>query len=181
MDKSVIKGAVIGVASAAVVGALGMTGYKAMSSPGYADVIAVKEVTETTESPREECKDVMVTKKAPVQDQHRVAGTVIGAAAGGMIGSTIGGGTGRTIATVGGAAVGGYVGNRVQKNMQDRDVVQTQEKRCKTVIDTSVKTLGYDVSYRLDGEDGVVRVAKHPGPQIPVKNGKLVLDNLQGT
>lgn len=179
MDKSVIKGAVIGVAAAAAAAAVGMTGYKAMSGPSYADVVSVKEVTETIETPREECREVTVSRKAPVQDQYRITGTVIGAVGGGLLGSTIGGGSGKTIATVAGAAVGGYAGNRVQKNMQDRDVVQSQETRCKTVMDTSVKSLGYDVTYRLDGKEGVVRVAKHPGPQIPVKNGNLVLDNLQ--
>ena len=180
MDKSVIKGAAIGVASAAAVAAVGMTGYQAMSGPKYADVVSAKEVTETIETPREECKDVMVTRKAPVQDPHRITGTVLGAVGGGLLGSTIGGGRGRTVATVAGAAAGGYVGSRIQKNMQDRDVVQTQETRCRTVVDTSVRSLGYDVTYRLDGKEGAVRLAMHPGPQIPVKDGKLVLDNLQG-
>lgn len=179
MDKSVVKGALIGVASAVAVGAVAMGGYKAMSGPEYAEVIAVKEATETVETPREECKDVVVTRKAPVQDEHRITGTVVGALAGGVIGHQIGGGTGKTIATIGGAALGGYAGSKVQKGMQDRDTVQSTETRCRTVMDTSKKSLGYDVTYRLDGKEGTVRVARHPGPQIPVKNGKLVLDSLQ--
>jgi uncharacterized protein YcfJ len=179
MEKSVVKGAVIGVASAVAVGAVAMGGYNAMSGPRYAEVIAVKEVTEKVETPREECRDVVVTRKAPVQDDHRIAGTVVGALAGGLLGNQIGGGSGRTIATIGGAALGGYAGNKVQKGMQDRDTVQSTERRCNTKIDTSTKSLGYDVTYRLDGKEGTVRVAQHPGPQIPVKDGKLVLDNLQ--
>lgn len=180
MDKSVIKGAVIGVVSAVAVAAIATGGYKALSGPKFAEVVAVKEATEMIETPREECKDVTVTRRAPVQDQHRITGTLLGAVAGGVLGSQIGGGSGRKIATVAGTAAGGYAGNQVQKGMQDRDVVRTQEKRCKTVVDTSVKSLGYDVTYRLNGKEDVVRVAKHPGPQIPVRDGQLVLDNLQG-
>jgi len=110
-----------------------------------------------------------------VKDEHRVAGTVIGGVAGGVLGHQIGGGTGKTVATVAGAAVGGYAGNKVQKNMQEKDVVTTTEKRCKTVTDTSQKFVGYDVRYRLDGKEDVVRTSFKPGNQIPVKDGQLVL------
>ena len=63
-----------------------------------------------------------------------------------------------------------------QKNMQDKDVETTTERRCKTVYDTSVKHHGYDVTYRLNGKEDVVRMNHNPGTQIPVKDGKLVLD-----
>ena len=89
---------------------------------------------------------------------------------------TSGRGRGKTVATVAGAAAGGYAGNRVQKNMQDKDVETTTERRCKTVYDTSVKHHGYDVTYRLNGKEDVVRMNHNPGTQIPVKDGKLVLE-----
>ena len=114
-------------------------------------------------------------KQAPVKDQHRVAGTVIGGVAGGLLGSTIGGGSGKTVATVAGAAAGGYAGNKVQKNMQEKDVVTSTETRCKTVNETSEKLVGYDVTYRLEGKEGTVRMASDPGKQIPVQDGQLVL------
>ena len=41
---------------------------------------------------------------------------------GGLLGNQIGGGTGKTLATVGGAAAGGYVGNEVQKNVTSKTV-----------------------------------------------------------
>ena len=176
MDKSMIKGVVIGGAVVTALAAGGMTGYKAMSKPVFAEVLAAKEVKETIKTPREECEDVPVTKKAPVKDEHRIAGTAIGVVAGGLLGSTIGAGTGKTVATVAGAAAGGYAGNRVQKNMQDKDVETTTERRCKTVYDTSAKHHGYDVTYRLNGKEDVVRMNHNPGTQIPVKDGKLVLD-----
>lgn len=175
MDKSMIKGVVIGGAAMAALAAVATTGYRAVTRPVYAEVLSVKEVKETIRTPREECQDVQVQKQAPVKDEHRVAGTVIGGVAGGVLGHQIGGGTGKTVATVAGAAAGGYAGNRVQKNMQEKDVVTTTEKRCKTVTDTSQKFVGYDVRYRLDGKEAVVRTSFKPGNQIPVKDGKLVL------
>jgi uncharacterized protein YcfJ len=148
--------------------------YKALTKPKFADVVAVKEVTETVVTPREECHDVQVQKQAPVKDSNRVTGTVIGGVAGGLLGSTIGGGTGRTVATIAGAAGGAYVGNQVQKNMQHKDVVASTERRCKTVNDTTEKLVGYDVTYRLEGKEGVLRTSFKPGPTLPVKDGQVV-------
>lgn len=42
-------------------------------------------------------------------------GTLAGAAVGGLIGNQVGGGTGRTVATVAGAAGGAYAGHEVEK------------------------------------------------------------------
>lgn len=176
MNTSMIKGIVIGSAIALAVGAAGITGYQTMAKPKFAEVLSAKEITETIKTPREECQDIEVKKQAPVKDEHRIAGTAIGAIAGGLLGSTIGGGSGKTVATVAGAAAGGYAGNKVQKNMQENDSVSTTESRCKTVYDTSTKHLGYDVTYRLDGKEGLVRMAFNPGAQIPVKDGQLVLE-----
>ncbi len=175
MDKSMVKGVVLGGTAMVALTAFGVTGYKVMSRPTFADVVAVKEVTQTISTPREECQDVQVQKQAPVKDQNRVAGTVIGGVAGGLLGSTIGGGKGKTVATVAGAAGGAYAGNQVQKNMQQKDVETTTERRCKTVNETSRKLIGYDVTYRLEGKEGVVRTTFQPGATIPVKDGQLVL------
>ena len=152
-----------------------VAGCDALSGPKFADVVSVKEAKETIRTPREVCEDVVVQKQAPVQDKNRIAGKVIGGVAGGVLGHQIGGGTGQTVATIAGAAGGAYVGNKVQKNMQEKDVVTTTERRCKTVEDVTEKLLGYDVAYRLDGKDGTVRLAYDPGKQIPVKDGQLVL------
>lgn len=176
MDKSMIKGIVIGGIVVVAASAAGIGGYKAVNKPVFAEVLAVKDVTETIKTPRQECQDVQVQKKAPVKDEHRIAGTVTGVVIGGALGSLVGGGSGKTVATVAGAAGGGYAGNQIQKNMQEKDVVSTTEQRCKTVFDVSKKTVGYDVTYQLQGKQDVVRMVFNPGKQIPVKDGKLVLD-----
>jgi len=174
MDKSMIKGIAVGGIAMVVLGAGAVTGFKTMTKPESAEVVAVKEVTETVMTPRETCEDVQVQHRAPVKDEHRVAGTVVGGLAGGLLGSTVGGGRGKTLATVAGAAAGGFAGNQVQKNMQEKDVVTTTERRCKTVNERSQKVVGYNVTYRLDGKDGVVRTSFKPGPKLPVKDGQVV-------
>ena len=99
MDKSMIKGIVIGGIVMVVLAAGADVGYKALTKPKFAEVVAVKEITETIKTPREECQDVLVQQQAPVKDPNRIAGTVIGGVAGGVLGHQIGGGSGKTIAT----------------------------------------------------------------------------------
>jgi uncharacterized protein YcfJ len=175
MDKSMITGLVIGVV-VATAGA-SIAGYNVLSKkePAYAEVLGVDEITETVATPREVCEDVPVTRQKPVQDQHRVVGTVTGALLGGVLGNQIGSGKGKKIATVAGAAAGGYAGNKVQQNMQANDTYTTMERNCTTVTDTHAKVVGYDVSYRLGDEDGRVRMDHDPGDRIRVENGQLVL------
>jgi uncharacterized protein YcfJ len=174
MDSSMIKGVVIGGIAMVVVSAGAVTGYKVMTKPKFAEVVGVKEVTETIVTPREECQDVHVTKQAPTSDPNRVTGTVVGGVAGGLLGSAIGSGTGRTVATIAGAAGGAYVGNQVQKNQQQKRTVTSTEHRCKTVNDTTQQLVGYDVTYRLEGKEGVLRTTFKPGPTLPVKDGQVI-------
>ncbi len=175
MNKSMLTGVIAG--AIAVTAIAGVAGYKAMNTgPEYAEVLAVKPVTETTKTPRQVCNDVVVNEKAPVKDENRIAGTAIGAVAGGLLGSQIGGGDGRKVAAVAGAAAGGYAGNQVQKNMQDKNTVSRTETRCKTVYDSRTLTRGYDVRYRLGDKEDSVHMDHKPGSRIPVKNGMLQLD-----
>ncbi len=176
MDSSMVKGLVIGAVAMVVVAAGAVPTYKALTKPKFADVVAVKEVKETIVTPREECQDIQVQHQAPVQDKNRIAGTAIGGVAGGLLGSTIGSGTGRTVATIAGAAGGAYAGNQIQKNMQKKDVVTSTERRCKTVNDTSEKLVGYEVTYRLEGKEGVLRTSFKPGATLPVKDGQVVAE-----
>lgn len=140
-----------------------------------AEVVAVKEITKTIKTPREVCEDVQVQEQAPVKDPYRVTGTVIGGVAGGLLGHQIGHGRGKTVATAAGAAGGAYVGNQVQKSMQKGDVVTKTKRVCHTVYDTSEKVVGYKVTYRLEGKEGVVRTSFRPGATLPVKDGQVIV------
>jgi len=173
MNKSMLTGTVLGVAAATAVG--GFAGYRMMSEPDFAEVLSAVAVTEKVETPREECENVVVTRQKPVKDQHKIAGTVIGAVAGGLAGDAIGGGGKNTAAKIAGAAVGGYTGNKVQGNMQANATYQTTERRCNTVVDVSERTVGYDVTYRIGDQTGQVRLDHDPGAAIPVQDGQLLL------
>lgn len=173
MNKSMLTGTVLGVVAATAAGSF--AGYRMLSKPEFADVLSVEPVIVNVETPREECEDVVVTRQAPVKDEHKIAGTLIGAVGGAVLGDAIGGGGKNTGAKVAGAAVGGYAGNRVQGNMQAKDTYQDTERRCNTVVDVSERTEGYDVSYKLGDETGNVRMDYDPGSVIPVRDGQLVL------
>ena len=181
MDKSILTGVVIGVVTATAGGAI--AGYNVLSKnePAYAEVLGVDEIKETVQIPREVCENVPVTRQKPVQDEHRVIGTVSGALVGGLLGNQIGKGNGKKIATVAGAAAGGYAGNKVQQGMQTNDTYTTTERNCYTLIDTQQNVVGYDVSFRLGDENGKVRMDHKPGDHIPVKDGQLVLGTADGT
>lgn len=141
----------------------------------FADVIAVKDVNKTTKTPRQECQQVAVQKQAPVKDQNKIAGSVLGAVVGGVLGNQVGGGTGKKVATVAGAVGGGYAGNKIQGNMQKADTITVMENQCTTVYDSTQKRIGYDVTYKLNDKQDVVRMTFNPGARIPVKDGQLVL------
>ena len=174
MNKSMLVGAVLGAVVVTAGGALA-TYTLVDREPKFAEVLGVEPVTEVIKTPREVCKDVTVTRQKPVQDQHRIAGTAVGAVVGGLLGNQVGGGTGKKIATVAGAVGGGYAGNQVQERMQAGDTYTTTETRCSTVTDTHDKIVGYDVKYDLNGQIGTVRMDREPGNRIPVQDGQLVL------
>ncbi|MNJ08462.1 hypothetical protein D3C77_25730 [compost metagenome] len=179
VNKSMLVGAVLGAVGVTAGGAVA-TYSLVKSGPEYAEVVAVQPVKQTVKTPREVCKDVTVTRQAPVKDQHQIAGTVLGAVAGGLLGNQIGGGTGKKIATVAGAVGGGYAGNKVQEGMQERDTYTTTQTRCNTVNDLSEKVVGYDVKYSIGDKIGQVRMDRDPGSQIPLdKEGKLVLSQAE--
>ncbi len=174
MNKSMIVGAVLGAVVATAGGAVAT--YSLVGGPQYADVLAVEPVKETIKTPRQECRDVTVTHQRPVKDQYKIAGTAIGAIAGGLLGNQVGGGNGKKLATVAGAVGGGYAGNKVQGHLQNNDTYTTTETQCKTVTDTSEKLVGYNVKYEIDGKVGQVRMDRDPGSRIPLgKDGQLML------
>jgi uncharacterized protein YcfJ len=174
MNRQIGIGIIIGAVAVTAIG--GVTGYRIYESSNYAEVLSVDPVMITVNVPREECRDVVVTKQAPTKDPKQVTGTVAGAVIGGLLGNQIGGGTGKTLATVGGAVAGGYAGNKVQEGVQERNTYQEVQQKCETVYDSHEEQDGFDVSYRWQGVEKSVRMDHDPGDRIPVENGELVLE-----
>ncbi|MFS0825975.1 MULTISPECIES: glycine zipper 2TM domain-containing protein [Pseudomonas] len=179
MNKSMLVGTVLGAVAVTAGGAFA-TYSLVNKGPEYAQVTDVQPIKQQIKTPREVCKDVTVTRQAPVKDQHQIAGTVVGALAGGLLGNQVGGGTGKKLATVAGAVGGGYAGNKVQEGMQRRDTYTTTQTRCNTVNDISDKVVGYNVKYTIGDQAGQIKMDRDPGSSIPLdKNGKLVLSQAQ--
>lgn len=172
MKKPIIIGSVIailGVAGGVAVGAY----QSGDAGPEYADIVGVEPIVQTSQTPREVCENVSVTHQRPAQDEHRIAGTGIGAVVGGVVGNQFGGGTGKKIMTAAGAIGGGLAGNEVQGRMQQGDTYTTTEKRCHTVNDSQEETVGYDVRYRYDGEVHEAKLDQRPdGERVLMREGE---------
>jgi len=128
----------------------------------YARVVSVTPLT----GPRQVCTNETVTEQRKPDDQHQVAGTVIGAIAGGVIGNQFGGGRGKTLATVGGAVGGGVVGKEVQRKHQANETVTHVVKRCRMVDQPAGAAPVYDVVYAYQGENIRVRLDHDPGDRL---------------
>ena len=176
MNKKVLTATILAVA---VIALGSLAGCGKTSGPEFATVLSVTTVTEEVRTPREECENVVVTKQKPVKDEHKIAGTLIGAVGGAVIGDAIGGGGKNTGAKIAGAAAGGYAGNRVQNSMQENATYQETERRCHTVEDVSERTVGYDVQYKLGDATGQVRMDYDPGSVIPVQDGQLMVSRAE--
>jgi outer membrane lipoprotein SlyB len=67
------------------------------------------------QAPCADCGQVQAIRFVEEEGKGTGLGAVAGGVLGGVIGHQIGGGTGRTVATIAGAAGGAYVGNTVEK------------------------------------------------------------------
>src|SRR6185312_3884091 len=105
------------------------------AGPQYAQVVSVTPVRSSGTAAHQVCRDEVVNHTAPPKDQHNIAGTAIGAVAGGLLGH------------VG----GGYAGNRIENAHHQPQVTQTTEQRCSTVAGSNGKIVGYDVQYVYNG------------------------------
>lgn len=142
----------------------------------YAKVLGVTPIKQTVSEPKQVCHQEQVAHQAPVQDNNRIAGSVIGGVVGGLLGNQVGGGNGKKAATVIGALAGGLAGNKVQEGMQQRDQVTSTQTICNTENVDKEKVVGYDVRYSLDGKTATVRMDEKPeGKTLPAKDGKLLM------
>lgn len=175
---------IIGAVAAVLIGGVAVAAYqRSNSGPQFAEVVRVEPVveTETVETPREVCEDRVVSQRKPVRDPNKIGGTVAGAVVGGLLGNQVGGGSGRKIATAAGAVGGAFAGRKVQENYQENNIVQTTQRECHTVTDTSTRErqAGYEVTYRWNGEVRTVRMDEDPGLALPVVDG-VVMTRAEG-
>lgn len=148
------------------------------AGPKYGRVVSVDPVRQAASAPQRECHDEVVTRHVPVKDQHQIAGTAIGAVAGGLLGNQIGGGKGRTLATVAGAVGGGYAGHEIQERRQETNTTTATVRKCNTVAGTAGdKIVAYDVRYEYNGVTRSVRMDHDPGDRVEVQEGVSVVSD----
>lgn len=90
------------------------------------------------------------------------AGAIVGAVVGGVLGSQVGGGSGRTAATVIGAAGGAYAGNEIQKSNQPAPTAQGVQLNVRLfegdfVTVTQASAVDIRVGDRVVVQNGVAR------------------------
>lgn len=175
MNNTLLAGLIVGGVVIAAVGAYASTQTNLNPWQEYAQVVTVEPAFDNKQTPRQVCNDEAVTQQVPVKDEKRIAGTAIGAVIGGVLGNQIGDGDGQKLATAAGAVAGGYAGSKVQKGMQEGNTETIVVQGCETVYDNQKIPAGYQVTYLLDGKQGVVRMDHDPGKRIRVEDGELVL------
>ena len=143
----------------------------------YGKVLSVDPIRSTTNKPREVCHDEVVSHTEPPKDEHRIAGTAIGAVVGGLLGNQVGGGKGKTLATVAGAVGGGYAGNRIEASRQQGQVTSSVQRKCSTVTDSSSKIVGYDVRYVYNGITRTTRMDHDPGDRVQIQEGVIAVSD----
>lgn len=74
------------------------------------------------------CRKVRVEDRP--KDKHQIAGTLLGAAAGGLVGNQFGGGKGKALTTAGGVVAGGYAGKKIQESHQQNHATYHYEEQC---------------------------------------------------
>ena len=93
-----------------------------------------------------------------------VPGGVIGGVLGGILGHQLGGGSGKTVATIGGAVAGGALGanvDRIRDPVSGRDV-----RRCENTASGTPQY--YDVTYNFRGVEHRVQMSTPPGRTVAV-------------
>src|SRR5688572_329235 len=137
MNKSMLMGLVAGIGVATAGGVLGYQylgergADTAVEADDAAAATSAAPAARTAAAPAQECWDEEVQVTAAPKDEHRIAGTAIGAVVGGAIGKDVGD---RDITTAAGAAAGALIGRKVQEEIQennaDKRTTTTVERRC---------------------------------------------------
>jgi uncharacterized protein YcfJ len=121
--------------------------------------------------PNQRCWMERQQVSAPVGQQPNVGGAVIGGLIGGILGHQVGGGTGKQLATVGGAVAGAAIGSNTNIGGGNQVPASQDVQRCENVANTTPAY--WDVSYTYRGQVHQLQMTSAPGPTISVNaNGE---------
>lgn len=161
---------VLGVAFSALITLPAWAGPEG-SQLAWADVVKADPVRQVVRIPvREEvCWDEEVYHE--VQARRSATPAILGAIVGGVIGNQFGGGSGKELMTMAGAAIGGSVAIDQQRLKNPDRFYATTEKRCEmnTEWRQEERIVGWDVTYEFQGELYQARVLDAPGDRIRIR------------
>jgi uncharacterized protein YcfJ len=117
-------------------------------------------------TPEQRC---WVERERVAQDRSdaRVPSVIIGAVIGGISGHQIGGGTGRDVATVGGAVAGAGVGAKIARDRNAQQIISSNVQRC-TTVPSQAHPDYWDVTYTFRGIEHSVQMTAPPGATVTV-------------
>ncbi|GGA74301.1 membrane protein [Arenimonas soli] len=131
----------------------------------WGEVVASTPITEMRTGERQVCEDRVVEVRQPERFGDK-DGMVVGAVVGGLLGNQVGKGDGRKLATVAGAVGGAYAGREIDRRHVGGKKTTEIQQVCQTVTEPREEVIGYDVTYRADGELASMRTDRKPGEQL---------------
>ncbi|NRF67119.1 glycine zipper 2TM domain-containing protein [Aquincola sp. S2] len=106
-------------------------------------------------------------EQVPDHGRSNVPGAVVGAVLGGILGHQVGGGSGKQIATVGGAVAGGAIGARTGRDDNGRPGSFRDFQRCSETA-ARQRPDHWDVTYHFRGQEHRVQMTAPPGQTVTV-------------
>lgn len=146
----------------------------AQSQYVYAEVLETRPIYQavTVASPREECWEEEVKVRESRHDRSRtpvLISTIIGGALGNAVGNNK---SSQRVGTVVGAVLGHSVGRDiVRANNHSQPARYQTVQHCETVTryDEEERLMGYQVTYRYNGEEFTIRADQDPGDRIRLR------------
>jgi uncharacterized protein YcfJ len=129
-----------------------------------ANVTAVRAVVGT---PDQRCwveREQIPQERSQVNVPAGIAGALIG----GILGHQVGNGSGKDIATAGGAVAGGLLGANINRLTGTQQVAQTRDVQKCASVPNAARPDYWDVTYHFRGQDYRVQLTAPPGPTVTV-------------
>lgn len=128
----------------------------------YAQVVSANPVYDQVVT--HNCTDVPVTETYEPSPAGNVVGGVVGGVLGGLAGHAMGGGSGKTVLTIGGA-IGGALAGHALANTPTTQV--TDRRECQEVVHPQLS--GYTVTYDYHGRVETTTLPYNPGSRIEMQ------------
>jgi uncharacterized protein YcfJ len=168
--KRIILTVVVGGLSAPVLAG----GRSGGSHYDYARVLRVDPMIDVVRvaQPREVCWTEQVTHRRS-RGYNSATPEILGGIIGGVVGNQFGHGRGKDVATVAGAILGGSIAHDMERRRRTYGYAAYTEpvQRCRVEQDyyEQERIVGYDVTYRYNGEVYHTRMDHDPGRRVRVR------------